>query len=104
MFDPGILHLVEGANIWYNAITLTIGFHRRFGSLQIYFEDTLGADHTYTIKSTLPFLVFRPRLPITRALFMTPDRPPNAMPSCYPSSLLSYIAYERCGEYTGKVP
>lgn len=32
-----------------------------------------GVDHTYTIKSTLPFLVFWPRLLITRALFMTPE-------------------------------
>ena len=75
MFDPGVIHLVDGANIdrSYNAITLSSGFHRRFGSLQIYFEAKPGLSHTYTIKSTILFLTYQPKVPITRSLFITPE-------------------------------
>jgi len=75
MFDPGILHLVEGSNIdrSYNALTLSVNFHRRFGRLWIYFEAIPGTAHTYIIKSLKPHHHFRPKLPITRELFITPD-------------------------------
>jgi hypothetical protein len=74
MFDPGILHLVEGTNIDrpYNAFTLSVGLHRRFGNLEVYFEAVPDTEYTYTIKSAPPFQLFRPRLPITRDLFITP--------------------------------
>jgi len=73
MFDPGILHWVEGTNIDrpYNALTLSIGLHRRFGSFGVYFEAAPEMEHRYTIKCTSPFQVFRPRLPVTRDLFIT---------------------------------
>ncbi len=108
MFDPGVLHLVEGANIdrSYNAITLTVGFHRRFGSLQIYFEAMPGVDHTYTIKSTLPFLVFRPRLPITRTLFMTPEHtidPPMPRLLAVHRACCLILHMSGAGEYIDKV-
>lgn len=108
MFDPGVLHLVEGANIdrSYNAITLTVAFHRRFGSLQIYFEATPGVDHTYTIKSTLPFLVFRPRLPIARALFKTPEHtidPPMPRLLAIHRACCLILHMSGAGEYIDKV-
>jgi hypothetical protein len=104
----GVLHLVEGANIdrSHNAITLTVGFHRRFGSLQIYFESTPGEDHTYTIKSTLPFLVFRPRLPITRDLLMTPEHtidPPMPRLLAIHRACCLIFHMSSAGEYIDKV-
>jgi hypothetical protein len=76
LFDPGILHQTEGAKIdrSYNALTLSISLHPRFGRLEVYFEAEPTEDHTYVIKSTRPFLLFHPRLPITRKLFLTPNR------------------------------
>jgi hypothetical protein len=75
LFDPGILYRIEGAKIdrSYNALTLSVSLHPRFGRLEVYFEAEPNADHTYVIKSTRPFPVFQPRLPITRELFLTPD-------------------------------
>jgi hypothetical protein len=87
-------------------ITLTVGFHRRFGSLQIYFEATPSVDHTYTIKSTLPFLVFRPRLPITRALFMTPEHtidPPMPRLLVIHRACCLILYMSGAGEYIDKV-
>jgi HNH endonuclease len=108
MFDPGVLHFVEGANIdrSYNAITLTLDFHRRFGNLQIYFEAIPGVEHTYTIKSTLPLLVFRPPLPITRALSMTPEHtidPPMPRLLAIHRACCLILHISGAGEYIDKV-
>ena len=75
MFDPGIIHWIGGTNIDrpYNALTLSIGFHRHFGSLMVYFEAEPGFPNTYIIKSTNPLLRFGPTMPITRDLFITSD-------------------------------
>lgn len=67
LFYPGILCRIEGDKIDcpYNALTLSVSLHRRFGRLEVYFEAMPGEDHTYVIKSTRPYQVFQPRLPIT---------------------------------------
>jgi hypothetical protein len=108
MFDPGVLHWVEGTNIDrpYNALTLSVGLHRRFGSLEIYFETTSGEEHTNTIKSTLPFQVFRPRLPITRVLFITPDHtiePPMPRLLAIHRACCLIMHMSGAGEYINKV-
>jgi len=108
MFDPGVSRLVEGPDIdrSYNAITLTVGFHRRFGSLQIYFEAIPGVDHKYAIKSTLPFLVFRPRLPIDRTLFITPEHtidPPMPRLLAIHRACCLILHVSGAGEYIDKV-
>jgi hypothetical protein len=75
MFDPGIIHWVESTNIDrpYNALTLSVNFHRHFGNLKVYFEAEPGFPNRYTIKTTKPLSWFRPTLPITRDLFITSD-------------------------------
>src|SRR5215469_6291010 len=75
MFDPGIIHKIEGSNIDqpYNALSMSVGFHRHFGDLKVYFEAEPGFNHRYTIKTTMPRFNFQPTLPITRDLFITPD-------------------------------
>lgn len=86
MFDPGIIHQIEGVNIDrpYNALTLTHGLHQRFGDLGIYFEPVPNAPepYTYTIQQTISYPFFRrPKLPLTRTLFLTDDRtidPPSS--------------------------
>lgn len=86
MFDPGVIHQIEGVNIDrpYNALTLTHDLHQRFGDLTIYFEPVPDAatPHTYVVKPTTSYPFFRrPKLPLTRTLFTTPDRtidPPSS--------------------------
>jgi hypothetical protein len=60
MFNPGVLHWVEGAGIGrsYNAFNLSVGLHRRFRILKIHFEAASSIEHTYTIKKTPLFQVF----------------------------------------------
>jgi hypothetical protein len=77
MFDPGVIHLIEGSNIdrSINALTLTINFHQPFGDFEIYFEPTADQiQHTYKIDYVqLNSLFCDPLLPITRTLHLTPD-------------------------------
>jgi hypothetical protein len=86
MFDPGVIHQIEGINIDrpYNALTLTHDLHQRFGDLTIYFEPVPDATtpYTYVVKPTTSYPFFRrPKLPLTRILFMTPSQtidPPSS--------------------------
>lgn len=73
MFDPGIIRWIEDTNIDrpYNAITLSLDYHRYFGSLKVYFEAETGFQNKYVIKTTKPLLL--PHLPITRDLYVTSD-------------------------------
>ncbi|KAI3050159.1 hypothetical protein CBS147353_11647 [Aspergillus niger] len=83
MFDPGLSHRLDGANIDrpVNALTLTLEYHRLFGEFQIYFEPT-GRPHEYKIESLedSPFLR-DPLFPVTRTLSLSPNRtidPPDS--------------------------
>lgn len=69
MFDPGIIHLIDGP---MNALTLTLDYHRLFGEFKIYFEHT-GTQYQYRIDSTerSPFLR-DPLFPVTRSLSLSP--------------------------------
>lgn len=71
MFDMGVAHLIEGAEI------LTPSFHQFFSDFQIYFEPDLDdvRPHTYRIASFLPAPILRDRpLPITLTLYLADDR------------------------------
>jgi hypothetical protein len=79
VFNPSIIHQIEGVNIDrpYNALTLTHGLHQRFGDLNIYFEPVpnAGAPNTYIIQQATSYPFFRrPKFPLTRTLFTTLDR------------------------------
>jgi hypothetical protein len=107
MFDPGIIQLIEGTNIDrpYNALTLSVGFHRDFGSLKVYFEKELGM-HRYTIKTTKPLLRFRPTLPTTRDLFLAPDyniEPPLPRLLAIHRACCLIMHLSGAGEYIDKV-
>lgn len=108
MFDPGIIHLVQGANIDrpYNALTLSLGFRRHFGSLKIFFEAVPGFPNRYIIKATNPLSRFRPTLPITRDLFITSDHnidPPMARLLAIHRACCLIMHLSGAGEYIDKV-
>ncbi|KAF2452499.1 hypothetical protein BDY21DRAFT_312010 [Lineolata rhizophorae] len=75
MFDSGIGHLIEGANIDqpHNALTLTADLHELFGDFRIYFTST-EQEHSYRIDSFLPPALLPIHLPVTRTLYLTPNR------------------------------
>ena len=85
MFDPGIIHLIEGPNIDRpaSAFTLTNHFHQLFGDFDTYFEPTADqTQHTYKIDYVQSNRPFRdPLFPVTRTLHLTPDHtidPPSS--------------------------
>jgi hypothetical protein len=108
MFDPGIIHQIEGTNIDrpYNALTLSADFHRHFGSLKIYFEAEPGFENRYTIRTVKPLLPSRPALPITRDLFITSDHnidPPMARLLAIHRACCLIMHLSGAGEYIDKV-
>jgi hypothetical protein len=108
MFDPGIIRWIEGTNIDRpsNALTLSVSLHRSFGSLKIYFEAEPGFQNRYTIKTTEPFLQFRPMLPITRDLFITSDHnidPPMPRLLAIHRACCLIMHLSGAGEYIDKV-
>lgn len=85
MFDPGIIHLINGPNIDrpMNALVLTNHFHQLFGDFDIYLQSIPDqVSHTYEIDYNQPNSPFRDSLlPINRTLRLTPDHtidPPSA--------------------------
>ena len=78
MFDPGVVHLIEGPDIDRptNALTLTHHFHQRFGEFAISFEPTTDqVPHSYKIDEIDLNEPFRdPLFPVTRRLYLTLDR------------------------------
>ncbi|GBF66797.1 hypothetical protein TMEN_9518 [Trichophyton mentagrophytes] len=75
IFDPGITHFIDGANIDSpsNALTLTLDNHRLLGEFKIYFEPTGGA-YEYRIHSTDDDFLSDPFFPVTRTLMLSPNR------------------------------
>ncbi|KAK1827291.1 hypothetical protein QBC39DRAFT_178961 [Podospora conica] len=72
MFDHGIIHLIEGADIDrpYNALTLNQTMHKHFGEFKVFFEPVPGAPpHTYHIGTFLYPFIAGPQIPVTRTLF-----------------------------------
>jgi hypothetical protein len=108
MFDPGIIRWIKGTNIDrpYNALTLSTDFHRRFGSLKIYFEAEPGFENRYTIKTIKPLVPIRPALPITRDLFVTSNHnidPPMPRLLAIHRACCLIMHLSGAGEYTDKV-
>ena len=107
MFDPGILHWIEGTDIDqpYNALSLSHTFHHHFGSLHVYFEAVPGFENRYTIRS-LQGSPTRPRLPITRDLFTTADHkidPPMPRLFAIHRACCLIMHLSGAGEYINKV-
>ncbi|KAL8337065.1 hypothetical protein RB601_008526 [Gaeumannomyces tritici] len=78
MFDVGVVHLIEGAEIDrpYNAITLSIDHRLKFGSFQLFFEPLSDQQppHTHRIDAFDPFLRNILGLPVTRTLYLSDNR------------------------------
>ncbi|KAJ5971713.1 uncharacterized protein N7479_001631 [Penicillium vulpinum] len=108
MFDPGIIHLIDGPKIDspMNALTLTLDYHRLFGEFKIYFEPT-GTRHQYRIDSTerSPFLR-DPLFPVTRSLTLSPHRtvdPPSPRLFDVHRAIALIMKLSGAGEYIERV-
>ncbi|KMP02204.1 hypothetical protein CISG_06189 [Coccidioides immitis RMSCC 3703] len=104
MFDPGIIHLIDGPKIDspMNALTLTYDHHRSFGEFQIYFEPT-GKPYEYRIDSMeqIPFLR-DPIFPVTRTLTLSPSHtidPPSARLLGVHRAVAKIMKLSGAGEY-----
>ncbi|KAJ5201644.1 uncharacterized protein N7498_006307 [Penicillium cinerascens] len=108
MFDPGIIHLIDGPKIDspMNALTLTLDYHRLFGEFQIYFERT-GTPHQYRIDSTEHSLFLRdPLFPVTRSLTLSPHRtidPPSPRLLDVHRAIALIMKLSGAGEYIERV-
>jgi hypothetical protein len=110
MFDPGVIHLIDGPNIDrpINTLTLTINFHQPFGDFEIYFEPTTDqTPHTYKIDYVQPNSLFcDPLLPVTRTLHLTPDHtidPPSARLLAIHGAIGRILNLSAAGDYIDRV-
>ncbi|OJJ44546.1 hypothetical protein ASPZODRAFT_690298 [Penicilliopsis zonata CBS 506.65] len=108
MFDPGIIHLIDGPDIVspLNALTLTLDYHRLFGEFQILFTPT-GKPYEYRIDSTelSPFLR-DPLFPITRTLTLSPNRtidPPSSRLFGIHRAIAHILELSGAGEYIEQI-
>jgi hypothetical protein len=59
----------------FNAVTLTMKFHRLFGNFEMYFEPTTQTPHTYKIDTIRTVNILRDSIfPVTRTLYLTLSR------------------------------
>jgi len=110
MFDSGVVHLIEGADIDRprNAITLTHNLHLLFGDFRVFFEPVPNQQpHTYQIKSFLPPSLLRdPAFPITRTLCLTTTRiidPPSPRLLAVHRAIAHILHLSAAGEYIDKL-
>ncbi|OJD14934.1 hypothetical protein ACJ73_09027 [Blastomyces percursus] len=108
MFDPGIIHLIDGPKIDspLNALTLTHDHHRAFGEFRIYFEPTSTQDQ-YKIDSMeqSPF-IRDPLFPVTRTLTLSPNRtidPPSTRLLNVHRAIARIMNLSGAGEYIEKI-
>lgn len=110
MFDPEVIRLIDGVEIDrpYNAITLTYHFHRLFGSFKIYFEPSRNtkSPHTYNIDTTETTFVRHPIFPVTRSLYLSPDRnidPPSTRLLALHRAIVGILHLSGAGEYAERI-
>jgi len=102
MFDSGVMHMIEGTDIHrpYNAITLSLEMHQRFGQFHIFFEriaDANAPPHTYLINSFLPF---SNQFPVTRTLSTHPSiNPPSERLLALHSAIGHILHLSGAGDY-----
>ena len=102
MFDSGVMHMIEGINMHrpYNAITLSLEMHQRFGQFHVFFERVADADappHTYRINSFLPF---SNQFPVTRTLSTHPSiDPPSERLLALHSAIGHILHLSGAGDY-----
>lgn len=111
MFDPNIVHLIEGVEIDRptNAITLTTDIHRYFGEFKFYFEEMGPTDyppHTYRVTSKENVFARPKGLPVTRTLFLSPNHtidPPSAKLLAIHRAISIILHLSGAGEYIDEI-
>ncbi|KAA8641540.1 HNH endonuclease signature motif containing protein [Aspergillus tanneri] len=104
MFDPSIVHLIEGQEIDSpkNALTLTHKYHRLFGEFEIYFEPT-DTKYEYKIESTEERASLRDSLfPVFRQLHLSPEHtidPPSSQLLAVHYAIARILKLSGAGEY-----
>jgi len=104
MFDLGVAHLIEGAdmNRLYNALTLSHRMHKLFGLYEIFFERLPDTPSTYRIDTFLPPALASP-LPITRTLLVHPTiDPPSERLLTLHRAIAHILHLSSAGDYINK--
>ncbi|RSL77561.1 hypothetical protein CEP52_017705 [Fusarium oligoseptatum] len=107
MFDTGVASLIDGVDIDrpLNALTLEMDLHQDFGNFEVFFEPTTGP-HTYRIDSTLDRALTHPVLPVTRQLFLTPERtidPPHPRLLAVHRAVCLILQLSAAGNYIDRI-
>ncbi|OJD19629.1 hypothetical protein ACJ73_08629 [Blastomyces percursus] len=111
MFDPGVIHLIEGSNIDRpsNALTLTAEVHSFFGRFKIYFEamdDSTHPKHTYKIHTFNRRASVHFKLPVTRTLLLSPNHtvdPPSLRLLALHRAIAIILNLSAAGEYIDRI-
>jgi hypothetical protein len=107
MFDTGVASLIDGVDIDrpLNALTLEMDLHQDFGNFEVFFEPRPGS-HTYRIDSTLDQALKHPVLPVTRQLFLTPERtidPPHPRLLAVHRAICLILQLSAAGNYIDRI-
>ncbi|KAK2806384.1 hypothetical protein FQN51_007428 [Onygenales sp. PD_10] len=111
MFDPGVIHLIEGSNIDRpsNAISLASDLHTCFGLFKLTFEpigSAISTDHTYTINSSNALVRSSYNLPVTRELLLSPNctiNPPSVKLLVLHCSIAHILELSTVGAYIDRI-
>ena len=108
MFDFGIARLIEGVEIDrpFNALTLSLEYHRYFGDFQIFFTQLADQPHTYKIECFEDIAAVTPELPIIRTLFLSPNHnidPPSSRLLAVHRAIAHILHLSGAGEYIEKL-
>ncbi|OJD23150.1 hypothetical protein ACJ73_05502 [Blastomyces percursus] len=109
MFDPGVIHLLEGSNIDRpsNAISLAADLHTCFGLFKLTFEAVdSSTDHTYTINSSNAVVRSSYNLPVTRALLISPHHtidPPSVKLLALHRAIARILELSAAGTYIDRI-
>ena len=108
MFDFGVTRLIEGVEIDrpFNALTLSLNYHRSFGRFKVFFTQIPDQPHTYRIESFPGIASVTPDLPVTRTLFLSPNRnidPPSFRLLAIHRAIAHILRLSGAGEYIEKL-
>ncbi|KKZ67497.1 hypothetical protein EMCG_06815 [[Emmonsia] crescens] len=112
MFDPGLIHLIEGSNIdsLRNALTLTSEAHGYFGNFEIFFDamdnGSTNSKNTYKIQSSDYGVALYLSLPVTRTLLLSSNHtvdPPSSKLLALHRAIAIILNLSAAGEYIDKI-
>ncbi|EGE05178.1 hypothetical protein TEQG_04196 [Trichophyton equinum CBS 127.97] len=111
MFDPGVIHLIEGSNIDRpsNAISLAADLHTCFGLFKLTFEavdSVTSTDHTYTINSSNALVRSSYNLPVTQTLLLSPHHtidPPSVKLLALHRAIARVLELSAAGAYIDRI-